>query len=186
MSEVPRTRMVRVENLQPGDVVTCREGWHVIIWDGACQVASLLPGEAWQNGPEPRGVVLPEVLAGMSRFTEESRDAIAQRMLGMGEHSTVGRGLVTIADEGMTFMSSASDSGVTCYSYHVPERYISTDVLDIARGTLAMLRERAGVLADALEEAGFADYRGHELERLRDGTMTPQEFAAMAEYIAST
>lgn len=168
MSEAnPPTRTVYTSDLEPGDVVTCGPREFVRIIHEDINVVRLSPGEAFQVDDDPRGVVLPESLdaAGADPFVTDPDHVI-----------------VTGRYDALQLLSGG---GTISCPYYVPDQYVSPDVLAVARGTLALLREQGGVLADALEEAGFAAAGAYELERLRNGTMTPQEVAAMVEYITS-
>lgn len=151
----PPIRAVHVENLQPGDVVTCGPGEIVEVVEGSCHVASLMPGEAFQVGPEPRGVVLPEVTRpGYQQIDLRLGSAAEQRI----------RGELRRCD------------------YGINDRYLTADVLAVARGAIATIREQAAVLADALEEAGMS---GPDVKHLRDGSSEPMALAAVFQRIWS-
>lgn len=157
----PPTRTVYTSDLEPGDVVICGPHEFVRIIHEDINVVRLSPGESFQLDDDPRGVVLPEVAS--PRYQQIDLlygGAAEQRRAGL------------LGPEHL-------DPRI----YRIPDEYISRDALGIARGIVATLREQAGALADALEDAGAEP--NYHINSLRDHRLALADIAKLAEFIAS-
>lgn len=125
-------RTVRVEHLRPGDVVACGEGELVSITRNGCTVANLVPGSSFRVSD---GSVFESFDIRLGSASEQRHARVSQA-----------------SQDAARLLQSVRAADVL--GFPTPDELLTPDVVGIASGMLAMIREQAAVLADALEEAG--------------------------------